>query len=101
MNATLRFATALAVWLGTAVAGPAADGVFVRFRLRAAEPAKYYVVLGGYIHQPNWVLRPAVVPAGADKDASRRAAAGEFTPWFDLAAHAGKDLHPRLNRAGG
>src|SRR4051812_44261232 len=102
MNATSRLATAAALWLGVAAVCPAADdGVFVRFRLRAAGPATYHVVLGGYVHQPNWSLPGAVVPAGADKPGGPRVAAGEFTPWFDLRAHAGKSLHPRLNRAGG
>src|SRR6476660_5732192 len=81
-----------------AVAG---DGVFVRFRLREPEKSKYYVKLSGCIHQANWSLPAADIPAAAGKDARARVAAGEFTEWFDLAAHAGKDLHPRLNLAGG
>src|SRR3954451_13663845 len=50
MTAKSRFATAAALWLGAAAGCPAADdGVFVRFRLRTPEAAKYYVVLGGHI----------------------------------------------------
>jgi len=48
------------------------------------------------------VVPPAAVwPKSADKDARSRIASGQFTPWFDLGAHAGKRLHGRLNRAGG
>src|SRR3954464_2516043 len=79
----------------------AADGVFVRFRLREPEKSKYYVKLSGTIHQANWYLPGADIPADAGKDARARVAAGEFTEWFDLAKHAGKDLHPRMNMAGG
>src|SRR5918997_243869 len=56
---------------------------------------------GGFIHQPNWQLPGATVPAGAEKKDGPRVASGEFTPWFDLAAHAGKHLHGRHNRSGG
>src|SRR3954447_13265663 len=77
------------------------NGVFVRFRLREPEKSKYYVKLSGCIHQANWYLPTADIPAAAGKDARARVAAGEFTEWFDLAAHAGKDLHPRVNLAGG
>jgi len=79
----------------------AADGVFVRFRLIEPRDGRYYVRLGGYIHKSPWYLPGAVIPAGADKDESKRAAAGEFTPWFDLAKHAGGLLHGQLSRAGG
>jgi len=99
---TVRSVFLLAVGL-LAANGPAvaADGVFVRFRLLAPRDGRYYVRLGGYIHKSPWYLPKAVVPAGADKDESKRAAAGEFTPWFDLAKHAGDLLHGQLSRAGG
>src|SRR5262245_55958879 len=77
------------------------DGVFVRFRLNEPAGAKYYVKLGGYIHQPNWYLPEANVPADAEKARSARVAVGQFTEWFDLAAYGGKNLHGRLNLAGG
>src|SRR3954468_2709072 len=77
------------------------DGVFVRFRLREPEKSKYYVKLSGCNHQANWFLPAADIPATAGKDAGARVAAGEFTEWFDLATHAGKALHPRVNLAGG
>jgi hypothetical protein len=89
-------------WLCFASSFPtAADGVFVRFRLREPEKSKYYVKLSGCIHQANWYLPAADIPATAAKDAHARVAASEFTEWFDLAKHAGKDLHPRMNMAGG
>src|SRR5215213_1816516 len=92
----------VASWLCLATSfGTGAAGVFVRFRLREPEKSKYYVKLGGCIHQANWSLPAADIPATAGKDARARVAAGEFTKWFDLAAHAGKDLHPRVNLAGG
>ena len=77
------------------------DGVFVRFRLRGPKDSKYYVKLGGTIHQANWYLPSAVIPRDAEKNAAVRVASGDFTEWFDLGAHAGKDLHGRLNLAGG
>ncbi|MBT3202465.1 MAG: hypothetical protein HN350_21410, partial [Phycisphaerales bacterium] len=79
----------------------AADGVYVRFKLK--EPAKtaWYVRLGGYIHNTPWYLPKAVWPAGADKNKSARIASGEFSPWMDFAKYAGKRFHGRLNRAGG
>jgi hypothetical protein len=91
------------VWsLGTAVsAAQSADGVFVRFRLNEPAGAKYYVKLGGYVHQPNWYLPAANIPADAEKENHARVTAGEFTGWFDLGKHAGASLHGRLNRAGG
>jgi hypothetical protein len=79
----------------------ASDGVFVRFRLSQPEKSKYYVKLSGCIHQANWSLPGADIPATAEKELRTRVPAGEFTEWFDLAAHAGKNLHPRLNLAGG
>ncbi|NQT40295.1 MAG: hypothetical protein HQ581_22570, partial [Planctomycetes bacterium] len=48
-----------------------------------------------------WYLPRAVIPEGADKDTTRRVAAGEFTPWFDLKQHAGERLHGRMSRSGG
>src|SRR4051812_13352561 len=77
------------------------EGVFVRFRMTAPEGVPYYVKLGGYTHVPNWRLPDAIIPAGADRTPGARLAAGEYTAWFDLKAHAGKLLHPRQNRAGG
>jgi len=79
----------------------AAEGVFVRFRLIGPREGRYFVRLGGYIHKSPWYLPTTVIPAGADKDESKRAAAGEFTPWFDLAEHAGDLLHGQHARAGG
>jgi hypothetical protein len=78
-----------------------ADGVFVRFKVLQPRGARHYVRLGGYIHKSPWYLKRVVIPAGADRDATKRIAAGQFTEWFDLGAHAGKLLHGRLNRAGG
>lgn len=90
------------VWLGAMfVPSQAADGVFVRFRLNEPASAKYYVKLGGYIHEPNWYLPTADIPAEAEKENHPRVAAGEFTEWFDLGKHAGASLHGKLNRAGG
>ena len=95
----------MASWLlamvGRGSPGAAAEGVYVRFQLTKPADTMYYVQLGGYIHVPNWYLPAAVLPIGADKDAGRRLAAGRFTDWFDLQAHAGKLLHGRLDRAGG
>jgi hypothetical protein len=89
-------------WLCVATSfATADDGVFVRFRLREPEKSKYYVKLSGCNHQANWFLPAADIPATAGKDAGARVAAGEFTEWFDLATHAGKALHPRVNLAGG
>jgi hypothetical protein len=103
MRARTSFVGRLAVCLLflTAPTAMAADGVFVRFRLREPAAAKYYVKLAGYIHQANWYLPSADIPAAAEKDPQARIAAGEFTDWFDLAAYAGKNLHGRLNLAGG
>ena len=81
--------------------GSAANDVFVRFRLLEPKAAAYYVRLGGYIHNDPWYLPKAVWPDGADKDAARRVAAGEFTPWLNFSQHAGQRLHGRLNRSGG
>jgi len=78
-----------------------ADGVYVRFKLLAPAKTAWYVRLGGYIHNSPWYLPKGVWPAGADKNKSARAAAGEFTAWLDFAAFAGKRFHGRLNRAGG
>src|SRR5436190_8224194 len=81
---------------------PAAeDGVFVRFRLLEPQGASYHVALGGYIHKEPWYLPAAILPAGADRDAGKRLSAGQFTPWFNLKAHAGARLHGRMSRAGG
>lgn len=82
-------------------AAPSDDGVYVRFQLVKPEGARYYVRLGGFIHKPNWYLPRAVIPSGADGQADRRLASGQFTQWFDLKKHAGESLHGRLNRSGG
>src|ERR1043165_5878386 len=101
MKATARLffvsACALVLWQAHA----ADNCVFVRFKLVKPDGAKFYVRLGGYIHNEPWYLPGAIVPAGADKKADSRTAAGEFTEWFDYKTHAGKKLHGRLNRAGG
>src|SRR2546428_1370578 len=78
-----------------------ADGVFVRFQLVEPADTTWFVKLSGYIHNDPWHLPDAVWPAGADKDAAKRVAPAEFSPWFDLGTHAGKKLHGRLKRAGG
>jgi hypothetical protein len=65
------------------------------------EHARFFVRIGGYIHEPNWTLPSAEIPKGASKEREARLTSGEFTPWFDLATHAGKNLHGRQNRAGG
>jgi len=77
------------------------DGVFVRFQV--VEPAKsaWYVKLGGYIHNEPWYLPEAIWPMGADSSEAKRLQGEEFSPWFDLGAHAGQRLHGRLHRAGG
>ena len=77
-----------------------ADGVFVRFRLVEPADQPYYVSLRGYLLVTPWYLN-GVVPEGADRDANRRVAAGEFTEWFDVKAWAGGKLRGRMNRSGG
>lgn len=79
------------------------EGVFVRFLLKspAERQTTYFVRIGGYIHNDPWYLPPAVVPEGADREAAKRGAAGQYTPWFDLRRHAGGRLHGRLHRSGG
>lgn len=79
------------------------EGVFVRFLLQSpAEPqTAYFVRVGGYIHNDPWYLPAAVVPEGADREAAKRVAAGQYTPWFDMRRHAGGRLHGRLHRSGG
>ncbi|MBN2507738.1 MAG: hypothetical protein JXQ71_13700 [Verrucomicrobia bacterium] len=79
----------------------AADGVFVRFQMVEPAAATWFVKLGGYIHNDPWHLPEAVWPDGARTDPSKRLASGQFSPWFDLGAHAGQRLHGRLSRAGG
>jgi hypothetical protein len=78
-----------------------AGGVFVRFKLVAPAKTAWYVRLGGYIHKSPWYLPKGVWPTGADKNKSARIAAGEFTPWLDFTAYAGKRFHGRMNRSGG
>ncbi|MHC4398452.1 MAG: hypothetical protein ACYTG0_02095 [Planctomycetota bacterium] len=77
------------------------DGVYVRFRMSEPDPARYYVRLAGYIHKSPWYLPKAVIPEGADREPEKRVEARRFTPWFDLAGHAGDRFHGRLSRAGG
>jgi hypothetical protein len=79
----------------------AVPGLYVRFKLIEPRDTRYYVRLGGFIHQSPWYLPPAVVPAAADQQAAKRIASGEFTAWFDLNQHAGDRLHARMSRAGG
>ncbi len=78
-----------------------ADGVF--FRVRVAEPADqpWLAKIGGHIHVDPWSMAGAVLPAGADKDAAKKVAPGQFSPWFDLVAHAGAKIHGKHSRAGG
>ncbi len=91
--------------LGAAIWPVSADaqdaGVFVRFKLTEPTEVQYHIRLGGYIHKPNWYLPRAVLPAGADKDKTKRLKSGISTDWFDLKEHCGRALHGRLNRAGG
>ncbi|MEO6435689.1 MAG: hypothetical protein ABIP55_07990, partial [Tepidisphaeraceae bacterium] len=102
MNTRYSLLALVAMWIGAAIVCAATDdGVFVRFRLLGPVEVKYYVKLGGYTHQANWYLPAAVIPAGAETKDGPRVAAGEFTPWFDLATYAGKSLHRKLNLAGG
>jgi hypothetical protein len=79
----------------------AADGVFVRFKLEDPAGKPWFVNLAGYIHYDPWQLPGAIVPPGADKDESKRVGPGQFSPWFDIAAHAGSKLHGKQHRAGG
>ena len=83
-----------------AAEGPA-GGVFVRFQVVEPRGSLSYVRLGGFIHKAPWYLKRVVIPAGADRDATKRVMAGAFTEWFDLGSHAGKLLHGRLRRSGG
>jgi hypothetical protein len=104
-----RFRARIRKWLAAAAAGvtgafqiaAAADGVFVRFRMDEPKDAQFHVKLGGFIHEPNWTLPSAIIRPDAGNERATRVPAGQFTPWFDLAAHAGKSLHGRQNRAGG
>ncbi|MCR9118063.1 MAG: hypothetical protein NXI22_14095 [bacterium] len=89
----------LAAW--TPFVGAEETGVFVRFNVIEPTDAQYHILLGGYVHKPNWYLPRAVIPVGADKDKSKQINSGETTAWFDLKAHCGKLLHGRMNRAGG
>ncbi|MBL7218960.1 MAG: hypothetical protein ISS69_02505 [Phycisphaerae bacterium] len=101
----MRKSAILLVFLSASIASgqaiKSADGVYVRFKLLSPAKTAWFVRLGGYIHKSPWYLPKGVWPAGADKNKSARAAAGEFTEWMDFAAHAGKRFHGRMNRAGG
>jgi hypothetical protein len=79
----------------------AAGGVFARFKLVEPADASYFVRLGGNIHVAPWSLPAQVWPAGADRDAARRIAPGQFTEWFDIRQWAGAKLHGRMYRSGG
>ena len=81
-------------------AAPAGD-VFVRFKMVEPSGGRYYVRVGGYIHKSPWYLPNVVWPERADKDATRRIAAGKFTPWLNFSRYAGGRFHGRLARAGG
>jgi len=98
-----RATLAIAAVAVVVIASPslAADGVFVRFKLLQPQGTSYYVRLGGYIHESPWYLPKAIIPDGTDKEPTKRVAAGEWTPWFDLARHAGNLLHGRMSRSGG
>lgn len=79
----------------------AADGVFVRFQLLQPAEEPWFVKVGGYNHNDPWHLPETKWPAGADREPEKRVSPGQFSPWFNLGAHAGKALHGRLKRAGG
>ncbi|MBI1375794.1 MAG: hypothetical protein GC159_24050 [Phycisphaera sp.] len=98
---TRVFAFAALFVLIATLTARADDGVFVRFKLVEPAETSYCVQLGGFIHSPNWYLPKAVVPAGADRDKTKRLTSGAATEWFDLKAHCGKSLHGRQDRAGG
>jgi hypothetical protein len=89
----------LALWPHLAHAQ--AGGVYVRFKLAQPADTPYHIQLRGYVHVPNWYLPRAVIPAGANKDKTKRLNSGVATKWFDLKAHCGKLLHGRMSRAGG
>src|ERR1019366_6723775 len=72
-----------------------------RFKLIEPAQTSYYIDVRGFVHVPPWRLPNAILPAGADKDHSKRFVTGEFTPWHDYKAQAGKKLHGRHDRAGG
>jgi len=71
-----------------------AEGVFARFQLVEPADAPWFAKVSGYIHNAPWRLPDAVWPTNADHEASLRVPAGQFSPWFDLGAHAGKRLQP-------
>jgi len=79
----------------------AADGVYARFRLVEPKDVTYYVTVRGHIHVSPWYLPPTAWPEGADGDVTKRLAAGQPTPWFDVRQYAGDRLHGRINRSGG
>ncbi len=97
----LQVILAAAALGGVPSPGAEADGLYVRFKLIEPRETEYFVRLEGFIHNSPWRLPPAIVPAGADNQAAKRVASGEFTPWFDLKKHAGDRLHGRMSRAGG
>jgi hypothetical protein len=78
-----------------------AGGVFVRFKLEEPNGARWHVLLGGFVHKPNWRLPRAELPRGSRKKGGPRLESGQFTKWFDLKAWAGKSLHGRMKRSGG
>jgi hypothetical protein len=81
--------------------GLAEEGVWARFRLNGATPTNYYLQIAGIIHKPNWYLPTITVPTNAAQNVSDRINAGTWSPWFDLRAYAGSNLHGRLNLVGG
>ncbi len=96
-------AIALCIPLYLCAATAADGGVFVRFKLvePSGDAARYFVRLGGYVHKTPWYLPRGVTPDAADKDATKRIASGQFTPWLDVNTFAAGRLHGAMNRAGG
>ena len=43
------------------------DGLYIRFKLQDTEIRRYYVKLGGFIHNDPWYLPTKIFPDGADK----------------------------------
>ena len=62
--------------LGCCPTASAQEGVFVRMKLVAPEGTKFYVKLGGHIHNDPWHFPPGELPAGAEKNRAKRTASG-------------------------
>ncbi|NQU11430.1 hypothetical protein HQ590_11605 [bacterium] len=77
------------------------DGVFCRFKVIEPAEGTYYVDIRGFVHVPPWRVPSVILPAEANKDRTKRFVAGQFTPWHDYKAQAGKLLHGRHDRSGG